>query len=82
MPVQLFAAAPLGGNSLQMEGDRISRALARIDAASARIEAAVARRQPASAPSDPDLQARYDRLRDEAKGALAEVDALIESLSS
>ena len=65
-----------------MEGDRTTRALARIEAATARIEAAATRRPAATSPSDPDLQARYDRLRAEAKGALAEVDALIESLSS
>jgi len=61
-----------------MEGDRIARALARIEAASARIEAAAAR----GAASDPALQARYDRLRDEAEHALAEVDALIRALES
>ena len=61
-----------------MEGDRLSQALARIEAASTRIEAAASRRPP----SDPALQARYDKLREEAKGALAEVDALIETLSS
>ncbi len=60
-----------------MEGDRLSRALARIDAASSRIEAAASRRPP----SDPALQVRYDRLREQAKIALAEVDALIETLT-
>ncbi len=65
-----------------MEGDRITRALARIEAASARIEAAATHRPDASGASEPALQARYDRLREEAEGALAEVDALIETLSS
>ena len=60
-----------------MEGDRIARALARIEAASARIEAAAGER----AASDPNLQARYDRLRREAEGVLEDVDALIESLA-
>ncbi|MGB3796932.1 MAG: hypothetical protein WA957_11580 [Alteraurantiacibacter sp.] len=61
-----------------MEGDRVTRALARIEAASTRIEAAAAHRPQ----SDPALQARYDRLRQQAESALAEVDALIETLSS
>lgn len=61
-----------------MESDRITQALARIEAASNRIEAAAGQRTA----SDPLLQARFDRLRGEAEGALAEVEALIEDLSS
>lgn len=61
-----------------MEGDRIAKALARIEAASTRIEAAAAHRPQ----SDPALQARYDRLRSEAEGALEEVDSLIKALES
>jgi len=77
LPVQLFADARFEVNSSGMEGDRIASALARIEAASARIEAAASQR----APSDPMLQARYDRLRREAEHALTEVDALITTLS-
>ena len=60
----------------------MARALARIEAASTRIEAAAARRAENAHATDAALQARYERLREEAEGALAEVDALIETLSS
>lgn len=78
LPPQAFAADGFGGNSSRMDSVRIARALARIEAASKRIEAAASQR----AQTDPRLQARYDRLRREAEGALAEVDSLIATLSS
>ena len=61
-----------------MAGDRISQALARIDAAAERIEAAASARS--SAAGDPELQRRYEALRDEAGAALAELDRLIGTL--
>ena len=78
LPLQTFADARLESISANMEGDRIAQALARIEAASNRIEAAAKQRTG----SDPQLQVRYDRLRGEANAALAEVEALIEDLSS
>ncbi|MWV28170.1 hypothetical protein [Aurantiacibacter rhizosphaerae] len=65
-----------------MEDDRLEKALARIEAASTRIEAAATRAPVADESADPALQARYDRLREEAAGAVAQIDALIETLSS
>jgi hypothetical protein len=64
-----------------MDGDRIERAMARIEAASQRIEAAAARSAKTSTPGDdPELRQKYDRLRDEAGTALAELDRLLGAL--
>ena len=64
-----------------MDGDRIARAMARIEAAASRIEAAAAR--PASVGGgDPELARKYETLRSEAGGALAELDRLIGSLEA
>ncbi|KRA83218.1 hypothetical protein [Altererythrobacter sp. Root672] len=64
-----------------MAGDRIAQALARIDAAAIRIEAAV-RSSAGGSGGDPDLQRKYDALRSEANGALAELDRLIGTLET
>ena len=65
-----------------MDGDRIERALARIEAASQRIEAASARpASPAPAAGDPELQRKYDKLRNETGAALAELDRLLGALA-
>ena len=61
-----------------MAGDRIAQALDRIDAAASRIEAAV--RNGASAGGDPELDRKYQALRNEAGAALAELDQLIGTL--
>ena len=61
-----------------MAGDRIAQALARIDAAATRIEGAA--RRPTSASGDPELERRYEALRDEAGAALADLDRLIGTL--
>jgi hypothetical protein len=63
-----------------MDGDRIEKALARIEAASRRIEAAASRRSPATAEGDPELQRKYDALREQAGTALAELDRLLGAL--
>ena len=63
-----------------MAGDRIAQALARIDAAAARIEAAAHRPSPGS--GDPDLERKYQALRDETGAALAELDRLIGALGT
>lgn len=76
MPLQVFARPAFGANSLGMDGDRIAKALARIEAASTRIEAAAGQRPP----SDPHLQARYDKLRAETETAMIQVEAMIRSL--
>lgn len=64
-----------------MEGERILRALSRIEAAAARIERA-AHELPSQSdpPSDPELERRYDKLRQETGAALAELDRLIGAL--
>ena len=66
-----------------MDGERIERAIARIEAASRRIEAAAARPAlsmspaPLSPADDPELQRKYEALRNEAGTALAELDRLL-----
>ncbi|MBT2133585.1 hypothetical protein KK137_04485 [Croceibacterium sp. LX-88] len=64
-----------------MAGDRIAQALARIDAAANRIEAA-ARSSAGSGGGDPELQQKYEVLRDEAGAVLGELDRLIGKLES
>ena len=57
--------------------DRIAAALARIEAAAGRIDAACASREIAA---DPELEARYAKLQNEAGEALRQLDLLIESV--
>jgi hypothetical protein len=57
--------------------------MARIEAASRRIEAAAARPAlPVSSAGDPELQRKYDALRNEAGTALAELDRLLGALEA
>jgi hypothetical protein len=56
-----------------MEGENLAAALARIDAALARIDRADSR----PAPSDSDLAARHQHLREAATQTLRQLDALI-----
>jgi len=58
-----------------MEEERIAKALARIEAAARRIESAATRTS--TTPSDPELAQRHEKLREEARAALAEIDNLI-----
>jgi hypothetical protein len=67
-------AQALGRDSYHtMSNDRASRALARIDAALARIEAL----PPRGPVGDPEMAARYAKLRAAAEAAASELDALI-----
>ena len=64
-----------------MIGDRIALARARVEAAASRIEAAAGDLAGArGATSDPDLQARYNSLRTEAKAAVETIDILLARL--
>lgn len=64
-----------------MEGERIQRALARIEAAAARIDRASSQRPLDSSPGgDPELEQKYQDLRNEAGAALAELDRLLGAL--
>jgi hypothetical protein len=76
LAAQPFARPRFTRKFVAMDGDRTASAMARIESALARIEAAAAARP---APS-PDLQARYDALRQEASAALALIDNLIGGL--
>ena len=62
-----------------MEGDRIARATARIEAAARRIEAAASQ---SATGGDPEIEAKYRRLRNEAGAALADLDRLIGSIEA
>lgn len=61
-----------------MDSDRLARAMARIEAAATRIEAAAA----SSSAGDPQIQAKYDALRNETGAALADLDTLIARLEA
>ncbi len=63
-----------------MEEERIAKALARIEAAARRIENAATK--PVASQSDPELEQRHERLREEAWAALSEIDSLIEVLEA
>jgi len=63
-----------------MAGDRIARALARIETAAGRIESAAGKPAPSPGAADPELARKCERLRDETRAALAELDQLIGAL--
>ena len=66
-----------------MHAERISLALTRIETAASRIrEAARGDLVPPAEPGSPDVEARYEALRQETTSALAELDQLIARLES
>ncbi|GGD49982.1 hypothetical protein GRI62_07040 [Erythrobacter arachoides] len=61
---------------------RIAAALGRIEAASARIEATASTAGAVVDTGEPQLQVRYDALRQEARAALDQIDALLSGLEA